>query len=218
MQVPKGKQDQGLTPRPAGRSVAAPSPRPYRAASARPIGAALWLLAACLLAWFLVAGESRAAMTAAPWLVLVSWIAYIMQWRPCLRVDGSGFEVVNGLRDHRIPIAAVEDVEIRQSVVIRAGGKKYVSWGAPTTPSAVASGFKHVSNLRNLPFNALPDNQRLSQPQVVGGRDEISKAWQDARAAGFPSSEGSVTSTWNWPVVAVGVGSVLWAITATLIS
>lgn len=157
-------------------------------------------------------------MAAAPWVVLVAWSAYIVQWRPCLRVDGSGFEVVNGLRDHRIPFAAVEDVEIRQSVVIRAGGKKYVSWGAPTTPSAVASGLNHVSNLRNLPFNALPDNQRLSQPQVVGGRDEIANAWQVARAGDFPSSEGRITSTWNWPGVAVGVVSVVWAIAAMLLS
>lgn len=73
MQVPKGNQDQGL--RPAARSVAAPSPKPFRAASARPVAAALWPLAACLLAWLLLAGESRTAMTAAPWLVLVSWIA-----------------------------------------------------------------------------------------------------------------------------------------------
>ena len=156
-------------------------------------------------------------MTASPWLVLVSWTVYIAQWRPCLRVDGSGFEIVNGLRDHRIPFETVEDVEVRQSVVIRASGRKYASWGAPGTPSAAASGYPNAVNLRNLPLNVLPDNQRMSQPVAVGGRDEIAKAWQEARASGFPSSQGSVTSTWNRPMIAIGILTVLWAVTATLI-
>ncbi|MGO4856885.1 hypothetical protein [Arthrobacter sp. 2MCAF14] len=181
------------------------------------MAAALWLGAAGLMAWMLIAGQTTTAMTAAPWLVLVSWIVYIVQWKPCLRVDRSGFEIVNGLRDHRIPFGKVDDVEVRQSVVIRAAGRKYVSWGAPGTPSAAASGYQNASNLRNLPFNVLPDNQRMSQPAAVGGRDEIAKAWQDARALGFPSSEGSIMSQWDRPTIAIGILTVLWAVTITLI-
>jgi hypothetical protein len=199
-----------------GRSTGV-QPRSYRSRSARPLAAGLWLGAACLMAWMLIAGETRTALTASPWLVLVSWTVYIAQWRPCLRVDGSGFEIVNGLRDHRIPFETVDDVEVRQSVVIRASGRNYASWGAPGTPSAAASGYPNAVNLRNLPLNVLPDNQRMSQPVAVGGRDEIAKAWQEARASGFPSSQGSVTSTWNRTTIAIGILTVLWAVTATLI-
>jgi hypothetical protein len=199
-----------------GRSTGA-QPRSYRSRSARPLAAGLWLGAACLMAWMLIAGETRTALTASPWLVLASWTVYIAQWRPCLRVDGSGFEIVNGLRDHRIPFETVEDVEVRRSVVIRASGRKYASGGAPGTPSAAASGYPNAVNLRNLPLNVLPDNQRMSQPVAVGGRDEIAKAWQEARASGFPSPQGSVTSTWNRTTIAIGILAVLWAVTATLI-
>ena len=74
----------------------------HRSASARPVAAGVWICAAGTLAWLLIAGDLNAAISAAPWLVLLSWFVYASQWRPCLRVDGSGFEVINGLRDHQI--------------------------------------------------------------------------------------------------------------------
>ena len=79
-------------------------------------------------------------MDAVPWPVLVSWFIYVAQWLPCLRVDGAGFTLINGLRDHRIPIDTVQDVAVRYAVTVRAAGKKYVSRGAPT-PGSFESGF-----------------------------------------------------------------------------
>lgn len=217
MRASKSGQDQQQNVTATGRSTGVRPRRTYRAPSARPVAAALWLGATGLLAWVLIAGQATTAVTAAPWLAFVSWIVYILQWRPCLRVDGSGFEIVNGLRDHRIPFETVDDVDVRQSVVVRAAGRKYVSWGAPGTPGAAASGYQNGGDLRNLPLNVLPDNQRLSQPVAVGGRDEIAKAWQDARALGFPSPEASVISKWDRPTIAIGILVVLWAVTATLL-
>ena len=91
-------------------------------------------------------------LDAAPWLVLVSWFVYVAQWRPCLRVDGNGFELINGLSDHQIPFDTVEDIEVRY-----------------------------------------------------------------ARAAGLRSSDGRVTTTWNRPMIAVGVVVLLWVIAAVLL-
>ena len=156
-------------------------------------------------------------MDAAPWLVLVSWFVYVAQWLPCLRVDGDGFTLINGLRDHRIPFDTVQDVEVRYAVTVRAAGKKYVSWGAPTPPGSFESGFEHVSDLKSRPHSILPSNERFShQPAVTTGRDEIAQAWQDARAAGLRSSDGTVTTTWNRPMIALGVVVLLWVIAAQL--
>jgi hypothetical protein len=64
----------------------------------------------------------------------------------------------------------------------------------------------------------LPSNERIRQPEVVTtGRDEIAKAWHDARAAGLAPSNGTVTSTWNRPVIVLGVVAVLWVLAALLI-
>lgn len=177
----------------------------YRSASARPAAAGVWICAAGTLAWLLVTGDFDTAMRAAPWLVLLSWFVYASQWWPCLRVDGFGFEVVNGWREHRIPFGAVKDIEVRFTTVIWAGGKRYVSWGAPTPPSAFSSGFQHEVDLKSRPFTVLPSNERVSQPETRTGRDAIVAAWQQARTAGVTRTPEAVASKWNAPVIVAGL-------------
>ncbi|SDK90934.1 PH domain-containing protein [Arthrobacter sp. ov407] len=191
--------------------------RTHRSATGRPVAATVWAAAIGTMCWLAASGETKAVMDAAPWLVLVSWFVYVAQWRPCLRVDDDGFTLVNGLRDHRIPFDTVEDIEVRYAVAVRAAGKKYVSWGAPTPPGSFESGFQHVSDLKSRPYSVLPSNERFSQPTVTTGRDEIAQAWQDARVAGLRSSDGTVTTTWNGPMIVVGVVVLLWVIVAALI-
>lgn len=194
------------------------SPRPavaYRAASARPVAAVIWILAAGTLGWLLTAGDARALVHATPWLCLVSWVVYASQWRPCLRVDGAGYDVVNGLREHRIPFGLVEDVEVRYTTTIRAAGKKYVSWGAPNPPSAFGSGFQHAGDLKSHPFSILPGNERLSQPETRTGRDAIAAAWRDAQAAGTATRGSGVVTTWSAPTIVAGAAAVLAVTLAT---
>jgi hypothetical protein len=102
-------------------------------------------------------------------------------------------------------------------VTVRAAGRKYVSWGAPTPPSSFGSGFEHVSDLKSRPHSILPSNERVRQPEKTTGRDEIAKAWQDARTAGLRSSGGTVTTSWNRPVIVLGVVELLWVLAAALI-
>ena len=223
----KASQEQQHPPQ-AGRADSARGGKTHRSASGRPVAAAVWAAAAGTLWWLMAGGETRAAMDAAPWLVLVSWLVYVAQWRPCLRSDGGGFTLINGLRDHRIPFETVQDVEVRYAVTVRAAGKKYVSWGAPTPPGSFESGFEHVSDLKSRPHSISPSNERFSHPQpaVTTGRDEIAQAWQDARAAGLRSSDGSettttvtpatVSTTWNRPMIALGVVVLLWVVAAQL--
>lgn len=188
----------------------------HRAGSARPVAVMIWLGAAVVLAWLLLAGRTDAAMAAAPWLVLAAWFVYVMQWRPFLRTDRHGFEIVNGLRDHRIPFDAVDDIEIRHTVVVRAGGRRYVSWGAPTPPGAFGAGFNHVSDLKSRPHSVLPGNERISQHETKTGRDAIVAAWQDARIPGPASPAGSVSSKWNGPAIIAGILAAAWAILSAL--
>lgn len=189
----------------------------HRSASARPVAAGVWICAAATLAWLLVSGDLNAAIHAAPWLILLSWFVYATQWRPCLRIDGAGFEVINGLRDHQIPFGAVKDIEVRFTTAIWAAGQKYVSWGAPTPPTALGSGFQNQIDLKSRPFTMLPSNERISQPQTRTGRDAIVAAWQEARSAGFTSTHEVVVSKWNAPVIVVGLLAILSVIGAALV-
>ena len=190
--------------------------RTHRAGSARPVAVAVWLCAAVVMAWLLLAGRTEAALAAAPWLFLASWFVYVAQRRPFLRTDAHGFELVNGLRDHRIPFEAVDDVEVRYTVAVRAAGRRYVSWGAPTPPSAFGSGFDHVSDLKSRPHSVLPGNERISQKETKTGRDAIVAAWQDARPAAANRSAGAVVSSWHLPTIIVGVVAVAWAVLSAI--
>ena len=113
--------------------------------------------------------------------------------------------MINSPRDHQIPFGTVKDIEVRYTTAIWAAGKKYVSWGAPTLPTAFGSGFRNEVDLKSRPFAALPSNERISQTETRTGRDAIVAAWQDARAAGFTSTPEVVVSTWNAPVAVVGL-------------
>ena len=201
----------------SGRYATVRPAKTYRSASARPVAAGVWICAAGTLTWLLIAGDVSAAVRAAPWLVLLSWFVYASQWRPCLRIDGFGFEVINGLRDHRIPFGTVKDIEVRYTTAIWAAGEKYVSWGAPSPPSAFGSGFQNEVNLKSRPFAALPSNERISQPEGRTGRDDIVAAWQDARTAGFTSTHEAVVSKWNAPVIVVGLLAIVAVIAAALL-
>ena len=177
----------------------------------------VWLVATVVPAWLLLAGRTEAAIAAAPWLFLASWFVYVAQWRPCLRTDAHGFQLDNGLRDHRIPFDAVDDIEVRFTVVVRAAGRRYTSWGAPTPPGAFGSGFDHVSDLKSRPHSIFPGNERIGQKETVTGRDAIVAAWQDARTAGLTATTGTVSSSWNWRAIAVGLIAAAWLILAALV-
>lgn len=145
----------------------------HRAGSARPVAVMIWLGAAVVLAWLLLAGRTDAAMAAAPWLVLAGWFVYVMQWRPFLRTDTHGFEIVNGLRDHRIPFDAVDDIEIRHTVVVRAG-----------------DGDTSVGEPRRRPAPSGPDSTTSATSRAgptASFRATIASAKPRRRQAGMPS-------------------------------
>ncbi|MEQ4517873.1 PH domain-containing protein [Pseudarthrobacter sp. B907] len=99
----------------------APQARTFKDPSGRAVSLVVWAGCAVAVGWLLLAGRTGAAAAAAPWLAVLSLLVYLTQWRPRLIVDGDGFEVVNGLRRHRIPFAAVDDIEVRHAVTLTAG-------------------------------------------------------------------------------------------------
>lgn len=204
-------------------SHSTPQARTFKEPSGRVVSVVVWAGCAVAVGWLLLAGRTGAATAAAPWLAGLSLLVYLTQWRPRLIVDADGFEVVNGLRRHRIPFAAVDDIEVRHTVTVKAAGKKYVSWGAPTPPSAFAAGFEHARDWKQRPFGMLPSNERMSQSEPATGRDAIVRAWQDARhAAGGTGGAGdsadrTVVSEWNVPMLILGVLLAGWCLAAVIL-
>lgn len=205
------------------RSRSQTKPRTFKEPSGRVVSLLVWAGSATAVGWLLLAGRGGAAAAAAPWLAAASLLVYLTQWQPRLIIGADGFELVNGLRRHRIPFAAVDDLEVRHTVTVKAAGKRYVSWGAPTPPSAFGAGFEHARDWKERPFGVLPSNERMEQSPTPGGRDAIVRAWQDARQAsgtvgsGRSSADRTVISEWNVPMLALGLLLAGWCLVSVLI-
>lgn len=68
----------------------------------------------------------------------LGWFVWLTFWRPCVVTGDEGVELRNLVRDVQIPYDAIEDVETRFSLTVRAGGRAYSAWGAPA-PSGASS-------------------------------------------------------------------------------
>ena len=126
----------------AGRSGAAPGWPPllttHRSAYSHPLAVLGWLGVGASLGPLLLVGETSDGVDAAPWHFLASWLIYCSLWRPCVRTLTDGYALVNPLRTHRIPYSAVYDVRVRYAVAIRAEGRRFGGWSAPTRPGKEA--------------------------------------------------------------------------------
>ncbi|MBG0740780.1 hypothetical protein IV500_15500 [Paeniglutamicibacter antarcticus] len=106
-------------------------PTVLRSALPRWSAVLVWLFCAGLAGNFLVLGRAGELLAYLPWLALVSWGTYVLSWRPCLRVWPDRLVLVNLLRDRVILFAAVADIRVTHSVVIKTKDAVFTSWGAP---------------------------------------------------------------------------------------
>ena len=71
----------------------------------------------------------------------IAFLAWMFLFSPCLVLERDGLRVVNPLRAHRVPFAALEEVQVRglTSLVVRIPGgglTRITSWNAPGIPRA----------------------------------------------------------------------------------
>jgi hypothetical protein len=101
------------------------------------IGLTLGVWAICV-AGIVSALISGAGVVPVVLLGTLGWFVWLAFWRPCVVTGDEGVELRNLVRDVEIPYDAIEDVETRFSLTIRAGGRAYSAWGAPA-PSGASS-------------------------------------------------------------------------------
>lgn len=119
----------------------------------RPVmGRVLTVCYGAFAVWWLIAGLSgggRASVsgTGIAWLVAVGAVMYAVLWRPAVVVDTEGVQLLNVVRDVRIPWAALEGVETRYALTLFTAERRWTSWaaGAPGRGSAFARGVRSRS-------------------------------------------------------------------------
>ncbi len=108
------------------------------AVTLRPLGsrilaAGIWGVSAASLA-MAARADPAGLVRLAPFMLLISWIGYLALWRPMVRVDDTGVELVNVLRRIRVPYPALRRIETRWALTLFTDDARYVAWAATASP------------------------------------------------------------------------------------
>ena len=184
----------------------------FPATTGRLGGTVVAALGLALLALAVAEHDEAWAVTAGLAGVLVAGLAWASMLRPALGVDGDAL-VMRGMVDTvRIPLAAIEQVVVRQVLAVRAGDRRYVSPAVGKSRRAVVRGDRHGGP-------AIQPGRDIDPADFV--EERIRRLAEDARTARgirLMSDEQvalgrDVRRRWDWPVLALlAVPAVLLAV------
>ena len=113
----------------------------FRGAGSTVLSWAWLVVAVIVLVDLAVQGRNHTALVAAVAVVAISGIVYGCAWRPRIVADSVGITVVNPLRDHQVPWAAVTKVDVVNAVRVHCApapgasrGKILYSWAVQSSP------------------------------------------------------------------------------------
>jgi len=167
--------------------------------SGRVMGVAAVGLCALVLVYALFDGDDGFEAPVAWAAAFAGVLSYAALLRPAVRVESGALVLRNMLDTNEIPLAAIQEVAVRQVLAVRTDDKRYVS-------PAIGTSFLRTIRPRSADSGAVG----LTYPDYV--RDRILHLADGARRRG--GSEDLVTRrTWAWPeIVALaltGIGFVV---------
>ncbi|HEX8780685.1 MAG TPA: hypothetical protein VF728_05910 [Nocardioides sp.] len=176
-----------------------------------------WLMLGLAAFVLVLAVLEEAALTPlGPAAVLVGVLAWASTLRPALVVDDGVLVLRNMLDTVRVPLAAIEQLAVRQVLVLRCGDKRYVS-------SAVGRSWRQAMK-SSRPGDSDKSRLRASMSEADLVEERLHRLMEDARASAGVTSYSDeqlalaedVRREPAWlPIVLVGLA--LAALVATLV-
>lgn len=172
----------------------------------------------------LLTGDAVTIARTVPATLLLAATCWALFWRPGMSVRPEGVEVVNILRTWSIAWPAIESLDTRYALTIRAAGRRISVWAAPA-PGVRGAASLHrndVSNLRKSAYagEAVRPGDAVNTPS--GQAAEILRThWESLRDAGHLDSgavePGSVRATWHVATIIVLAGLLTAAVIGALL-
>jgi hypothetical protein len=113
----------------------------FRSAGSAVLSWAWFVVAVIILVDLAVQGRDRAAVVTAVLVLAITGVVYACAWRPKIVADSSGISVINPVRDHLVPWAAVSKVDVVNAVRVHCEpapgavrGKVLYSWAVQSSP------------------------------------------------------------------------------------
>ena len=142
----------------------------FRSAGSLILSWAWFVVAVIILVDLAVQGRDHAAAVTAVVVLAITGIVYACAWRPRIVADSAGITVSNPVRDHRVPWALVEKVDVVNAVRVHCApvsgadrGKVLYSWAIQSSPrSARKAALRREANSQRR--GLLPPRSRSLQP------------------------------------------------------
>jgi len=116
-------------------------PEVFRSAGSLILSWAWFVVAVIILVDLAVQGRDHVALVTAVVVLVITGLVYACAWRPKIVADSAGISLVNPVRDHRVPWAAVVKVDVVNAVRVQctpapgaARGKILYSWAVQSSP------------------------------------------------------------------------------------
>lgn len=103
----------------------------FRSTYGRVLTLATGAVAVALVVVTALTGEVAAVVGAVVPAALVTYLVWMLFWRPAVEVSDGGVEVRNVARTVHVPWTAYEGVETRYSLEVRYAGGSVTAWAAP---------------------------------------------------------------------------------------
>ena len=116
-------------------------PEVFRSAGSLILSWAWFVVAVIILVDLAVQGRDHVAVVTAATVLVITGIVYACAYRPKIVADSAGISLINPVRDHRVPWAAVVKVDVVNAVRVHcapapgaARGKVLYSWAVQSSP------------------------------------------------------------------------------------
>ena len=144
-----------------------------------------WLVFAVVsLVALAVDGRDHSSVVTAVLVIAVTGVMYGCAWWPRIVADENGISVLNPLRGHAVPWAAVTKVDLVNAVRVHAApapgaarGKVIYSWAVQ---SSARARLKSESRASRLPHSRSPDNEAARQTAVPSAYGKLPPQAQEA--------------------------------------
>jgi hypothetical protein len=157
--------------------------------SGRVVGVLAVGLAVALCVYAIVDGEGGFGAPVAWGSAFAALVSYASLLRPAVRVESGSLLLRNMVDTNVIPLAAIDEVVVRQVLAIRADEKRYVS------PAIGNSFFRTIR-----PRTGRDGQPELTYPEYV--RDRILHLADGARRRTGAGEVPAVRRHWAWPEIA----------------
>jgi Bacterial PH domain len=162
-----------------------------------------------------VQGRSHFAAEVAAILVLITGVAYVAAFRPRVVADDAGVTINNPLRDHRVPWACVQKVDLADSLRVHAApqdgeqkSKVLYAWAVHSPrrsrlkAEARARRAARTAERRSASYKRLPPEARAAMTKTDAEHIAVALDERVARARAAGAAGGRRTSRWNFPAIA----------------